>query len=529
MLPLISTSKALLLRSIQNPGQTNNKTTKRSDKLIKNILIFMLLLAIMSGSVMAANWYVDSSASGGNGQSWGSAWKSFSSIQWGSISPGDTVYISGGSNGKTYSQELSVKTSGTSSAPVTITGGKDSGHNGLVTFTSNGIYVEARRYVTISKMKFTGGARIKISGADGAVYDPAGAASHIIVDDCEFYIQAHGAVFIQASDNIIVRNSRMSTPTNDGAQTDGIYSQRNLNNIYENNHILMKNQGGGHNDCIQMYRDTSTIVRNNYCAQINDKSGNAQGIYATTSHGVLKYYNNVVNLGNAQSNAMTFQKLPNYQGAGGTGTVHMIGNTIYAIRPYHGIWVQDASNMVVKNNIVHTLNKVKISTSSSSGDVSNNYIAGDPKFVSIANNDFHLTSGSPAIDGGVNLGSPYDTDKDGNSRGSNWDIGAFEYGGSPPNCVDSDGDGYGQGCSLGPDCNDNADWIHPGAAEICGNNIDEDCSGSDLACGGSGADANGDGCVDLGEIAAYVGRWKNGQVTLQEVVAGVEKWQQGCV
>ncbi len=67
-------------------------------------------------------------------------------------------------------------------------------------------------------------------------------------------------------------------------------------------------------------------------------------------------------------------------------------------------------------------------------------------------------------------------------------------------CQDSDHDGYttadvlGTGCSPSAqiDCNDDDAEIHPGAVEICGDTIDQDCSGADLACAGVDSDDDHD-------------------------------------
>lgn len=51
-------------------------------------------------------------------------------------------------------------------------------------------------------------------------------------------------------------------------------------------------------------------------------------------------------------------------------------------------------------------------------------------------------------------------------------------------CIDNDLDGYNAtgGICGALDCNDYNSGIHPGASDVCGNGIDEDCSGSDLVC-----------------------------------------------
>ncbi len=61
-------------------------------------------------------------------------------------------------------------------------------------------------------------------------------------------------------------------------------------------------------------------------------------------------------------------------------------------------------------------------------------------------------------------------------------------------CIDGDGDGYGDGpACLGPDCDDNDRNIRPRADDICDNDIDEDCDGMDRVCPANCIDMDNDG------------------------------------
>ena len=98
------------------------------------LLAVSAALCVFVPSALGTTYYLDGSVStSGNGLSWSSAWKGFSSIT--GLNPGDTVYISGGATSQTYALNGWLPTSGNSSARITYAVGQDAGHNGTVIFT----------------------------------------------------------------------------------------------------------------------------------------------------------------------------------------------------------------------------------------------------------------------------------------------------------------------------------------------------------------------------------------------------------
>jgi len=184
------------------------------------------------------------------------------------------------------------------------------------------------------------------------------------------------------------------------------------------------------------------------------------------------------------------------------------------------------------------------------------------------------TFGYPIADSVIIDRIPYATipgDALGNPRDSTPDIGAFEYIQTGP-CQDSDGDTYddifcgGLDCDdsnnqinpgmieipynswdddcnsltldddldqdsylIATDCNDTNPSINPDATEICDNGIDENCNPADDICSTcSPADTSGDGVVDMIELIAYIGRWKNNdEVDMISLIEAIGIWKGG--
>ena len=168
--------------------------------------------------ILSNNWYVDNAANpDGDGRSWKSAWNSFQAIRWGSIRPGDTIYVSGGANGKTYMETLWVLASGIPGSPITITKGIDPGHSGNViidvrnlTYVAQGVYVRSAKHVIISNFKVIIDDELRTAlyvRGDINEYIPELASSHITIQNMEIQNELNMGIVITTSDNIRLNNN----------------------------------------------------------------------------------------------------------------------------------------------------------------------------------------------------------------------------------------------------------------------------------------------------------------------------------
>ena len=442
----------------------------------KKILPFLVLLLAIFIIVPAygTNHYVDKNASGSNnGSSWSNAWESFGAINWSNVNPGDTVWISGGTDSIVYNETLTLSKSGTSGQPIVVARSNSAGHNGEVIIDAGGIRdlcIDPNAdYVTVSGFRCRGAVG---SGDAGNGVINVLSQNYVTIENCSIYVSlTHGGIYSKYSDHLTVRGCEITTSSYTDVQTDGMFIQHASNLMIEHNRIIISNGNlTPHCDVMQLDDNDNGIVRYNYLEQDNNKTTNAQGIYISNgSGGKWEVYGNILVSHDGHNNGMIIL-------GSGDATAYLLAynNTLVGGNNENGqirIVNCDGVGSQIKNNIVvSTHSGGSLITAPSTVDRSNivnnilwngstgsniisyggNYYTRtswinsggsstikdiNPMFINPGNKDFRLQNGSEGIDNGNNLNSPYNQDIMGITRpqGQNYDMGAYEYTNGNPN------------------------------------------------------------------------------------------------
>jgi hypothetical protein len=168
----------------------------------------------------------------------------------------------------------------------------------------------------------------------------------------------------------------------------------------------------------------ATFGADNWIVKNSKFHNNAYALQQINSFNML-YYNNV--LYDNREQGMYIKDSPNGS--------NYFNNTVY--NTPNGLTFENSAGNTARNNIFYQSDPITCA-----GGTCTNNLTTDPSFVNAGSGDFHITQNSPAKDAGMTL-PEVPCDFDGNSRpaGSAYDIGAYEYGGTPSSGCSKGGGG----------------------------------------------------------------------------------------
>jgi hypothetical protein len=321
---------------------------------------------------------------------------------------GDTLYLRGGTYTLVLDDAAFAIPKGSSwNTPVTIA----SAPNETATLHGSGDHTlglgQGVWYVIFDRLvidgssctfgvSFFGSQRVRLQNSEVRNAQASGILSNLAVQNFNEYLNLHlhhngtsrldHGVYLEGQNNTIA-GSEM-----DNNQGYGIH-------IY--------NGGGG--------TGSNTIFGNRIHHNLGDG-----GVTLSSGNNHL-FYNNLVYNNNGYGITVGF---------GGADNTQMYNNTIYGNSQYAINLRTGVTNTKMRNNLYFGNGTDGVQDFGSSGTVQDHNLASNPSFVNAGAADFHLNSGSAAIDQGVSLATIFTTDFEGGSRpkGVSWDIGAYEFG-----------------------------------------------------------------------------------------------------
>jgi parallel beta-helix repeat protein len=383
---------------------------------------------------------------------------------------GDTVYIKAG----TYRERVTPQNSGGAGQYIVY-----SAYPGdTVTIDGTGINVpEWGGLLDITNKRYIRVSGLRAVNAGPGPHNPGilvEESSHIIVADNFVRNSSDSGIAVWSSQDVIVERNEVEAACRDGFNesisvggTDGFEVRHNTVHHSRKEGIDAKDGSRNgkvfgnhvhHTDAVGIYVDAwdkgtyNIEVFDNVVHDVTNGDGFAM---ASETGGLLeniRVYNNIAYHNRFVGIAVTTNGPGDPQGQHPMNGIYVINNTLYnnGWETWGGgvaVDNPDAQDVVIRNNICsqNLYFQIVVAANVAAANVTldhnlvdgyrgtegethgDDYVEGDPMFVSPAGADFHLQLGSPAIDKGSPVNAPA-TDFEGHARpfGAGYDIGAYE-------------------------------------------------------------------------------------------------------
>jgi hypothetical protein len=397
-------------------------------------------------------------------------WESLAPLDNRSFTPGDTIYFARGSS---YSGSFEISTSGTEAQPITFT---TYGSGDAPSFTNpdfkpsygNSFYI-AGDYIIIDGLYFHGGADAQQGSSHdamrvGAVFIDVG-ADHVTVRNCEFYdcvvgVNSVGFHTKISNSNFHDFNRWLWSPNWGplGVVIGSAYAEVSYNrftNIYKVGGTFGADGGAievddrffgqsahdidiHHNISIRCYgfvEVETECAGNNIDVYYNVSNDYQEFVFYWGGHDSKVENNTVIrtlaplgdppSVNTVFSMAYSWGEVPNRDPFTIRNNIFVVGNglQVWVDAPYEANI--GYTSAVKENNIYYSADG---STNDPHGlTLGPGEMVVNPGFVNFLGKDYHLTSGSPAVDAGQILEYTSDIEDQAVPSGSASDIGAYEF------------------------------------------------------------------------------------------------------